>query len=57
MKSLREIHEIMERIYEEEKSMSLAQKAERARQESEKFLKEKNIKLKRVSPKEPECSI
>ena len=52
MKALREIHEIMEKIYNEEKGLSAQERAERTREESEKFLKERKISLKCVPQKE-----
>lgn len=50
--SLKEIHEIMEKIYNEEKNMNADQRAINARNEAEKFLKERNLKLKRIPQKE-----
>ena len=52
MKALDEIHQIMERIYEEEKNLSQEERLKKIHQESEEFLKERDIKLRRVSPKE-----
>ena len=52
MKALKEVHEIMEKIYNEEKGLSLQERARRIREESEKFLKERKINLKSASQKE-----
>ncbi|MBI5182720.1 MAG: hypothetical protein HZA06_07435 [Nitrospirae bacterium] len=51
-KGLDEIHEIMENIYEEEKGLSPEQKVKKLREESDKFLQERNLSLKRVKPEE-----
>lgn len=52
LRGLDEIHEIMEKIYEEEKNLTPAQKIKKLREESEQFLLEHNLKLKRVKLKE-----
>ncbi|MBI2470511.1 MAG: hypothetical protein HYV59_04620 [Planctomycetes bacterium] len=52
MKELKEIHEIMEKIYKEEKGLSAEQKVKRIREESDKFMLERKLNLKRVRPKE-----
>jgi hypothetical protein len=51
-KGLKEIHEIMEKIYEEEKVLSVDQRVDRIREESERFLMERKLSLKRVKTKE-----
>ncbi len=51
-KGLKEIHEIMEKIYEEEKNLSAEQRIKKLREESDKFMLERKLKLKRVNPKE-----
>ncbi|GAG68751.1 unnamed protein product [marine sediment metagenome] len=51
-KGLREIHEIMEKIYEEEKRLNAEQRVKRLREESDKFMRERKLSLKRVTPKE-----
>jgi len=51
-KGLREIHEIMEKIYEEEKRLNAEQRVKRLREESDKFMLERKLSLKRVKPKE-----
>ncbi|MFH1777032.1 MAG: hypothetical protein ABH952_05680 [Candidatus Omnitrophota bacterium] len=50
MKSLDEIHKIMENIYNEEKDLTSEERVKRIREESDKFLKERKIHLKSVSP-------
>ena len=52
MKALKEIHEIMEKIYSEEKGLSAQERAKRTREESEKFLKERKINLRHAPQKE-----
>lgn len=52
LKGLDEIHEIMEKIYEDEKGLTPEQKIKKLREESEQFLLERNLMLKRVKPKE-----
>jgi len=52
LKGLDEIHEIMEKIYEEEKGLSAEQRVEKIRQESDKFMVERKLNFKRVKPKE-----
>ncbi|MBU0694460.1 MAG: hypothetical protein KKC11_07335 [Candidatus Omnitrophica bacterium] len=48
MKGLDEIHQIMEEIYDEEKNLASEERIKRIRQESERFLKERNVNLKRI---------
>lgn len=52
LKGLDEIHEVMEKIYEEEKSLTPEQRIKKLRKESEKFLLERQLNLKRANPKE-----
>jgi hypothetical protein len=52
LKGLKEIHEIMEKIYEEEKGLSAEQRIKKIREESDKFMMERNLNLKRIKPKE-----
>ena len=52
LKGLDEIHEIMEKIYEEEKGLSAEQRVKKIRQESDKFMAERRLNFKRVKPKE-----
>lgn len=52
LKGLDEIHEIMEKIYEEEKGLSAEQRVKKIRQESDKFMVERRLNFKRVKPKE-----
>jgi len=49
---LDEIHELMEKIYEEEKKMIPEQRIKNLREESDRFLLERKLNLKRVKPKE-----
>lgn len=51
-KGLKEIHEIMEKIYEEEKVLSAEQRVKKIKEESDKFMMERKLSLKRVKPKE-----
>jgi len=53
VKGLKEIHEIMEKIYEEEKTLSAEQRVKKIKEESDKFIMERNLSLKRIKPKEP----
>jgi len=46
-KGLREIHQIMENIYEEEKELTPAQRVEKLREESNKFMRERKLSLKK----------
>lgn len=52
LKGLKEIHEIMEKIYEEEKTLSAKQRIKRIKQEADRFMLERKLNLKRVRPKE-----
>ena len=52
LKGLDEIHEVMEKIYEEEKNLTPEQRIKKLREESEKFLLERQLNLKRAKPKE-----
>ncbi len=51
-KGLKEIHEIMEKIYEEEKVLSADQRVKKIREESDRFVMERELSLKRVKTKE-----
>ena len=51
-KGLKEIHEIMEKIYEEEKVLSADQRVKKIREESDRFVRERKLSLKRVTTKE-----
>ena len=51
-KELKEIHEIMEKIYEEENGFNAEQRVRKIKEESEKFMKERKLNLKRIRPKE-----
>lgn len=50
-KALKEIHEIMEKIHDEEKNLNAEQRIAKIREESDGFLKERKISLKRVKPR------
>ena len=52
LKGLKEIHEIMEKIYEDEKVLSAEQRVKKIKEESDKFMMERKLTLKRVKPKE-----
>jgi len=52
MKELKEIHEIMEKIYNEEKNLSREERIKRAKKEAEEFLLKRKLNLKRVGGKE-----
>jgi len=52
LKELKDIHEIMEKIYEEEKRLNAEQRVKKLREESDKFMRERKLSLKRVKPKE-----
>ena len=51
-KGLKEIHEIMGKIYEEEKVLSADQRVKKIREESDRFVMERKLSLKRVKTKE-----
>ena len=53
MKSLDEIHKIMEKVYNEEKGLVSEEKVKRIREESDRFLKERKINLRYASLREP----
>jgi hypothetical protein len=48
-KTLKEIHEIREKIYEEEKNLSFVQILEKRQKELEKFMKEGNMHLRIIN--------
>ena len=51
-KRLEEIHLIMEEIYKEERGLSPEERVKKIRNESEKFIKERNLKIRRLSCKD-----
>ncbi|MEK6690847.1 MAG: hypothetical protein AABY78_06070 [Nitrospirota bacterium] len=51
-KGLDEVHEIMEKIYDDEKDLTPEQRIKKLLEESERFLLERKLNLKRVKPKE-----
>ena len=57
LKGLDEVHEIIEKIYEEEKDLTPEQRIEKLHEESEKFMSERGLSLKRVMPKEMRHSV
>jgi hypothetical protein len=50
---IREIHKIMEDIYEEDKELTPAQRVKKIKEESNSFLLEHKLSLKRIKPGEP----
>ncbi|HBR16581.1 MAG: hypothetical protein A3G39_01980 [Deltaproteobacteria bacterium RIFCSPLOWO2_12_FULL_43_16] len=52
LKGLDEIHEIIEKVYDEEKNLTFEQRIKKLREESERFLSERKLDLKRVQPRE-----
>jgi hypothetical protein len=52
LKGVKEVHEIMEKIYEEEKGLSAEQRVKKIKEESGKFIQERKLSLKRTKPKE-----
>lgn len=46
LKKLKEIHEIMRKIYEEEKRLNAEHRIKKLREESEKFMLERKVSLK-----------
>jgi len=57
LKGLDEVHKIIEKIYDEEKDLTPEQRIKRLREESDKFLSERGLRLKRIKPKEIKHSI
>jgi hypothetical protein len=47
----------MEKIYEEEKGLSAEERVRRIKEESDKFMAERKLSLRRVEPKEPKRAI
>jgi hypothetical protein len=52
LKGLDEIHEIIEKISDEEKGLTPEQRIKIIREEADRFLLERKLDLKRVKPKE-----
>ncbi|MBI5746120.1 MAG: hypothetical protein HZA13_03855 [Nitrospirae bacterium] len=52
LKGLDEIHEIIEKISDEEKDLTPEQRIKKIREEADRFLLERNLELKRVKRKE-----
>ena len=57
LKGLDEVHKIIEKIYDEEKDLTPEQRIKRLREESDKFLSERGLRLKRIKPKEIRHSV
>jgi len=57
LKGLDEVHEIIEKIYDEEKDLTPEQRIKRLREESDKFLSDRGLRLKRIKPKEIRHSV
>ncbi len=53
LKGVKEVHEIMEKIYEEEKGLSTEERVKKIKEESNKFILERKLNFKRIKPKEP----
>ena len=56
-KVMQELHKIREKIYEEEKDLSIEERVRKVREESEKYIQEHSIKLRRVNPKNVRDSV
>ena len=56
-KGLDEVHEIIEKLYDEEKDLTPEQRIKRLREESDKFLSDRGLRLKRIKPKEIRHSV
>lgn len=52
LKGLDEIHEIIEKISDEEQGLTHEQRIKKIHEEADRFLLERNMELKRVKPKE-----
>lgn len=52
LKALDEIHDIIEKISDEERGLTPEQRIKKLREEADRFLLERNLNLKRVKPKE-----
>lgn len=50
-KALNEIHEIMEKIHADDKGLSAEMRVAKMREESDRFLRDRGLTLKRVKPK------
>ncbi len=57
LKGLDEVHEIIEKIYDEEKDLTPEQRIKRLREESDKFLSDRSLHLRRIKPKEVKHSV
>jgi len=52
-KEMEELHKIMEKFYEEDKDLSPEQKVKKIREESERFMIERGLHLRRIKNKQP----
>ncbi len=52
LKGLDEIHEIIEKISDEEKGLTPEQRIKKLREEADRFLLDRKLNLRRVKPKE-----
>jgi len=52
LKGLDEIHEIIEKISDEQKGLTPEQRIKKLREEADRFLLERKLDLRRVKPKE-----
>lgn len=52
-KEMEELHKIMEKFYEEDKDLSPEQKVKKIREESEEFIIERGLHLRRIKNKQP----
>ena len=56
-KALKEIHEIMEIIYEEEKDLSIEERLAKIKNESEQFMLSRGLNLRRAKSKESKYAL
>jgi hypothetical protein len=51
-KAMEDLHKIMEKFYEEDKNLSSEQKIKKIREESESFMRERGLRLRRMKGKQ-----
>ena len=51
-KEIEDLHKIMEKFYEEDKNLSSEQKIKKIREESENFMHERGLRLRRMKGKQ-----
>jgi len=56
-KEMEKLHKIMEEFYEEDKDLSPEQKVKKIREESEKFMIERGLHLRRIKNKQLDTEI